>query len=72
MEIPEEVIDQLAKEIMAELEENAKKTGKALSFDDIEKSMIVHRNKLEKRIMETGLKMHQEMNPKKKLSKMRQ
>lgn len=42
----EEFIEKMSKEIIKELEENAKKSGRKLTFDDIETGVLLFRQKI--------------------------
>ncbi len=55
MKIPEKVIDEIADEIMAELEETAKLEGRDLTFDDIEGSLLLYRKKIGERMLQRSL-----------------
>jgi hypothetical protein len=46
MEIPKEIIEQLADEVLKELQENASKAGKDITFDDMEEAMLLYRQKI--------------------------
>lgn len=55
MEIPEKIIDEIADEVMAELEETAKREGRKVSFDDIEGSLLLYRKKIGERMLQRSL-----------------
>ena len=55
--IQPEIINQLAKEIMNELEENAKITGEKMTFDYIEEGVLRLRKKLGEEIMQRAIDM---------------
>lgn len=55
MEIPEKLIDEIADEIMAELEEAAAREGRDVSFDDIEGSILLYRQKIGERMLQRSL-----------------
>lgn len=46
MDIPKEMIEQLADEVFKELEENARKAGKDITFDDMETAMLMCRQRI--------------------------
>ncbi len=46
MEIPKEIIEQLADEVFRELEENARKAGKDITFADMETAMLLCRQRI--------------------------
>ncbi len=46
MEIPKEIIEQLADEVFKELQENARKSGKDITFDDMETAMLLCRQRI--------------------------
>jgi len=46
MEIPKEIIEQLADEVFKEVEENARKAGKDITFDDMETAMLLCRQRI--------------------------
>lgn len=52
-----EIIDQLAKELMAELRENAEKTGQKMTFDYIEGGVLELRQKMGIQIMQRAMEM---------------
>jgi hypothetical protein len=54
MEIPKEIIDQLADEIFAELEEAARKAGKNVTFDDMETAMLLYRQRIGEHMMQAA------------------
>ena len=54
MEIPKEIIDQLADEVFKELEEAASKSGKNLTFDDMEKAMLMYRQRIGEKMMQAA------------------
>lgn len=55
MDLPEKVIDEIADEIMAELEEAAEREGRKVTFDDIEKSLLLYRKKIGERMLQRSL-----------------
>ena len=55
MEIPEKLIDEIADEIMAELEEAAEREGRKVTFDDIEGSLLLYRKKIGERMLQRSL-----------------
>lgn len=55
MEIPEKLIDGITDEIMAELEETAKREGRDVYFDDIEGSLLLYRQKIGERMLQRSL-----------------
>lgn len=55
MEIPEKLIDEIADEIMAELEEAAAREGRHVSFDDIEGSILLYRQKIGERMLQRSM-----------------
>lgn len=55
MKILEELIDQIADEIMKELDEAAQQEGRQLTFDDIEGSILLYRQKIGERLMQRSL-----------------
>lgn len=52
MEIPEEMLDQLASEIFKEMEEEAKAAGRSLTFDDLEGSVFRIRQKIGQQLLQ--------------------
>lgn len=71
MEIPEKLIDEITDEIMEELEEAARKEGREVSFDDIEGSLLLYRQKIGERMLQrsldrTGTGKLEKKTPKKK------
>ena len=52
MEIPEEMIDQLAAEVLKELEDEAKASGRKINFDDIEGSIFRIRQKIGQQVLQ--------------------
>lgn len=52
MEIPKEIIDKLADEVFKELEETASKEGRNLTFDDMEKAILMYRQRIGERLMQ--------------------
>ncbi|HSV97933.1 MAG TPA: hypothetical protein VLM75_13510 [Spirochaetota bacterium] len=46
MEIPKEIIEKLADEVIKELEENARKAGKDITFEDMEEAMLLCRQRI--------------------------
>ena len=52
MEISEKIIDQLAGEVLKEIEEEAKAAGRKITFDDLEKSTLRIRQKLGEHIIQ--------------------
>lgn len=70
MNIPEELIDQLSNEIFEELLEKSKKDGKPMTFDDIEKAVLLFRQRVGEKLMQNVVEKQEETTSKKKLSKM--
>ena len=66
MEVPKELIDQLSSEILKELEENAKKSGRKLTFDDMEQSILLFRQKVGERMMQEVVDLQRPEEDKKK------
>lgn len=54
MVIPKEIIEQLADEVFKELEENARKSGKDITFDDMEEAMLLCRQKIGNHMMQAA------------------
>jgi len=52
MKIPEEMIDQLAGEVLKELEQEAKAAGKKITFDDLEGSVLRIRQKIGQQLLQ--------------------
>lgn len=52
MLIPEEIIDQLAGEVLKEIEDEAKAAGRAITFDDIEGSVFRIRQKIGQQVLQ--------------------
>lgn len=52
MKIPEEMIDQLAGEVLKELEEETKAAGRKVSFDDLEGSVLRIRQKIGQQLLQ--------------------
>ena len=57
IQIPKEIIEQLAKETLAELEDTAKKTGTKMTFDYIEGGVLELRKKLGVQVMQRVVEM---------------
>lgn len=54
MEIPNEIIEQLTKEVIKELEENAGKAGREITFEDMETAMLSCRQKIGNYMMQAA------------------
>jgi len=54
MEIPKEFVEQLADEVFKELEENARKAGKDITFDDMETAMLLCRQRIGNYMMQAA------------------
>jgi len=46
MKIAKEIIEQLADEVFKELEENARKAGREMTFADMEEAMLLYRQRI--------------------------
>ncbi len=69
MGIPEEIIDMIVKEVMKELEEASKKSGKPITFDDIEGKMLEVRHRIGEMMMQKAVENQAEMKTPKKTAR---
>jgi len=67
MSIPKELIDQLSDDILEELHERSRQTGKPLTFDDMEDAVLMFRQKLGENLMQRVIDKQEEDKHKKKL-----
>jgi hypothetical protein len=56
MNIPEELVNRMAEEIYKELEEEAKQTGNKITFDDMEKAVLLFRQRMGEMTMQQVIK----------------
>ena len=55
MDIPEEIIERIANDLMKELEETSRKSGKQITFDDIEGKMLEARHRIGEIMMQKSI-----------------
>ena len=67
MSIPKELIDQWSDDILEELKEKSRQTGKPLTFDDMEEAVLMFRQRLGENLMQCVIDKQEEDKPKKKL-----
>lgn len=67
MSIPKELIDQLSDDILKELQEKSRQTGKPLTFDDMEEAVLLFRQRLGENLMQSVIDKQEEDKHKKKL-----
>lgn len=69
MDIPKEIVNRMAEEIYKELEEEAKQTGKKITFDDMEKAVLLFRRRMGEMTMEQVIKKRETEKQEKKTAK---
>lgn len=69
MNIPVEIINRMADEIYRELEEEAKQSGKKITFDDMEKAVLSFRQRMGEMTMQQVIKKREREMPEKKTAK---
>jgi len=67
MSIPEELIEQLSDDILEELQEKSRQTGKPLTFDDMEEAVLMFRQRLGENLMQRVIDKQEDVKHKKKL-----
>lgn len=66
MNIPKELIEQLSDDILKELQEKSRQTGKPLTFDDMEEAVLMFRQRLGEDLMQHVVDKQEEDQHKKK------
>ncbi len=69
MNIPEEIVSRMADEIYKELEEEAKQSGKKITFDDMEKAVLLYRQRMGEMTMQQVIKKRESEKQEKKTAK---
>jgi hypothetical protein len=70
MNIPKEIVNRMADEIYKELEEEAKQSGKKITFDDMEKAVLFFRQRMGEMTMQQVINKRESEKQEKKLLKM--
>jgi hypothetical protein len=69
MNIPKEIVNRMADEIYKELEEEAKQSGRKITFDDMEKAVLLYRQRMGEMTMQQVIKKRESEKQEKKTAK---